>query len=133
MLRILFGSLILAIMLAAQSAAPLRFDAKSGAASVKATIQGNQTQEYAFTGKKGQAITLSLKSPRASWLVLRVFPASEREGSDLFSNYISSDTELKGVLPADGAYRVFVGIRRPEARRGGGAIYNLNVSLKDRP
>jgi hypothetical protein len=104
---------------------------KGQISEVSGSIRGSETRTYLLQGKKGQTVEISLTSPKANWLVLRLFPSKKAEGADVLSNYISGDIKLTGVLPEDGEYMIFVGIRRAEARRGGNATYKLHVAARN--
>ncbi len=102
--------------------------AKCPSADWSGALKGFEMKTFTLAGKKGQTVELTLTSTRINWLVLRLFPAQKTEGTDVVSNYINGEAKLRGVLPEDGNYTVMVGIRRPEARRGGAAAFKLHLA-----
>ncbi len=104
--------------------------AKCPSADWSGALKGSEMKTYTLAGKKGQAVELTLTSTRVNWLVLRLFPAQKAAGADVLSNYISGEAKLQGALPEDGTYTVMVGIRRPEARRGGAATFKLHLHCR---
>ena len=124
----IFVLLALPLVMPAQSK-PLEFKDGQSTAEVRGTLKGNQIIRYSFSARRDQQIKVSVTSKRSNWLVVRVYPAAAPTGADIVSNYISGEETLSGQIPEDGGYIAFLGIRRPEARRGGTVNYQLHVEL----
>jgi hypothetical protein len=119
---------IVAAISAFSQPTPLSLSPSAAPTVLAGTIKGDQSKDYVFQAKKGQRIELNATSARANWLITRVY-VKGGTGEDLLNNYITGSLKMAADIPADGEYQVYVGIRRPEARRGGSLSFKLSVQL----
>lgn len=114
------------------TAAPTRVTFKAGTSgtTLSGDVTGEELRTWVLSARRGQTVRVALKSARASWLVLRLYPEQTPAGADVLSNFITSDLTMTGTLPADGEYIVQLGLRRADARRGGQAPFEIELSIK---
>ncbi|MGE0495648.1 MAG: hypothetical protein AB7S38_40965 [Vulcanimicrobiota bacterium] len=107
----------------------LTFAAGASSGQVKGTLNGYEVKDYIFTARAGQKMRLEVDSKRPNWLVVQVRSPGNAD-ADVFSNFISGDMQGEAVLPSDGDYRLRLGIRRPEAARGGRVDYLATLAIE---
>ena len=112
---------------AEQSARTERVKFAKGATSavIKGQVKGSGDVDYLVRAGAGQTITISLKvSNRSNYF--NVLPP----GSKDVAMYVGQTGEdFKGVLPADGDYKIRVYLVRAAARRNETSRYTLTVSV----
>ncbi len=125
-------SLALALAVAGTSLAadgiqskPLQFAKGANSATVKGSIQGQQTIDYKLRAKAGQTMKVSLKSGNPG-LAFNVLPPGSK---DVAIEGAIGQQEWSGTLPADGEYTVRTYLDRAGARRGEKASYTLSVAI----
>ena len=91
-------------------------------------LHGWETREWIFKGESTQTIRITAKSSRPTWMVVLLLP-TDGNGEAIFNSDNNSE-DLGGdvTLPAAGDYTLRIGIRRPEARRGGRLTFSVGVS-----
>jgi hypothetical protein len=105
---------------------PVQFAKGASSATVKGTIQGDQTIDYKLRAKAGQTMSVKLAT-RNGANYFNVLPP----GSDDVAIFVGSSggNEWSGALPADGEYKVRVYLMRNAARRTESASYTLTVGV----
>ena len=101
------------------------FDKGKTSATISEKISGDQTIDYVLGAKKGQTMTVNLKTDNTANYFNVLPPGSEEAifiGSTL-GNYWT------GVLPEDGNYKIRVYLMRNAARRNEKANYTLKVGI----
>lgn len=104
---------------------PLQFAKGANSATVKGSIQGQQTIDYRLRAKAGQTMKVSLKSGNPG-LAFNVLPPGSK---DVAIEGAIGQQEWSGTLPADGEYSVRTYLDRAGARRGEKASYTLTVAI----
>lgn len=104
---------------------PLQFAKGDNSATVKGSIQGQQTVDYKLHAKAGQTMKVTLKSGNPG-LAFNVLPPGSK---DVAIEGAIQQQEWSGSLPADGEYTVRTFLDRAGARRGEKASYTLTVAI----
>jgi len=104
---------------------PLHFAKGANSATVKGSIQGQQTIDYKLRAKAGQTMKVSLKSGNPG-LAFNVLPPGSK---DVAIEGAIGLQDWSGTLPADGEYTVRTYLDRAGARRGEKASYTLTVAI----
>lgn len=105
---------------------PLEFAKGTSSATVKSSIQGDETIDYKLRARAGQTMTVTLKTSNGA-NYFNVLPP----GSDDVAIFVGSTSgnEFTGTLPEDGEYKVRVYLMRSAARRNETANYTLAVGI----
>ncbi len=102
---------------------------KSGPATIKGSVQGDETIDYRFDAQAGQTLKVALKTTNGAnnFNVLR-------EGNDaaIFIGNIDG-ASFEGKLPETGAYLIRVYLMRSAARRTEKADFTLTAELSSGP
>ncbi len=104
----------------------VQFAKGASSATVKGTIKGDKTIDYALRARAGQAMTVRLEASNASNYFNVLPPGSTGEAIFIGS---TEGNEFKGALPADGEYRIRVFLMRNSARRGESSTFTLKVGV----
>lgn len=104
----------------------LQFAKGASAATVKGSLAGDRTIDYALRAKAGQTMKVSLRTSHGA-NYFNVLPP----GSDDVAIFVGSTSgnEFSGTLPADGEYKIRVYLMRSAARRKEKATYTLTVGI----
>ena len=118
-------------MLIAQVARQERvaFKAGTSSATIKGSIKGDETVDYVLGARRGQTMSVTLKTNNAS-SHFNVLPPGSEAAIAIGS---SVGNQWTGPLPADGDYRIRVYLMRNAARRNEQAAYTLSVGITGRP
>ena len=108
----------------------VQFAKGASSATVKGTIKGDKTIDYALRAKAGQTMTVTLKGSNGANYFNVLPPGSKGEAIFIGAN---EGNEYKGELPADGEYRIRVFLMRSAARRGETSNYTLTVGVTGAP
>lgn len=105
-----------------------RLEFKKGTASavVKGRLRGGSDVDYLVRAGAGQTITVSFKRSNAS-AGFNVLPPGSM---DVAMHVAQAGETFKGVLPADGDYRIRVYLVRAAARRNESSDYTLTVAVR---
>lgn len=125
-------ALFLLLVLPALADAPaerLTFAPGATSGRVQGILTGYAIKDYVFTARAGQKMTLEVDSKRPNWLVVQLRSPGSAD-ADVFSNFINGEMKGEAVLPSDGDYRLRLGIRRPEAARGGQVDYLATLTIE---
>lgn len=101
------------------------FDRGKTSATISDKITGDRIIDYILGAKKGQTMTVHLKTDHGANYFNVLPPGSEEAlfiGSTLGNDW-------NGVLPEDGDYKIRVYLMRSAARRNENANYTLNVGI----
>lgn len=101
------------------------FKPGSSSATLKGSLQGEQTVDYVLGAKAGQTMRVNLKTDNGANYFNVLPPGSDAAiaiGSNLGNRWA-------GALPADGDYTVRVYLMRSAARRNENARYTLTVGI----
>ena len=107
----------------------VQFPRGESATILKGTLKGDRDVDYVVRAAAGQTLEVSLaaSNPQAYFNVLP-------PGSDNVAMYVAQDGKpYRGVLPADGEYRIRVYLMRPAARRNETSTYTLTVGVAGKP
>jgi len=118
-------------MLIAQVARQERvaFKAGTSSATIKGSIKGDETVDYVLGARRGQTMSVTLKTNNAS-SHFNVLPPGSEAAIAIGS---SVGNQWTGPLPADGDYRIRVYLMRNAARRNEQAAYTLSVGVTGHP
>lgn len=94
----------------------------------KGTVVGSASHAFQFSGRKGQVVSVDLRSTSTS-LYFNLRPAQSLEAV-YASDRGETGNKADIVLPADGEYRIDVYLFRSAARRGAKAPYTISIALK---
>lgn len=108
----------------------IKFAKGASSATVKGSIKGDKTIDYALRAKAGQQMAVSLKSGHSAAYFNVLPPGSKGEAIFIGAN---EGSDYKGALPADGEYRIRVFLVRAAARRGEKADFTLTVGVTGAP
>jgi len=105
---------------------PIQFAKGASSATVKGTIQGDQTVDYTVRARAGQTMSVKLDT-RHGANYFNVLPP----GSDDVAIFVGSSggNAWSGPLPVDGEYKLRVYLMRSAARRNESASYALTVGV----
>jgi hypothetical protein len=105
---------------------PISFAKGASSATVKGTIQGDQTVDYKLRARAGQTMNVKLVTGNGA-NYFNVLPP----GSNDVAIFVGSTGgyEWSGALPSDGEYTVRVYLMRSAARRSESAPYTLTVGV----
>lgn len=103
----------------------VHFAAGESGATIKHTITGDQSVEYALAAKKGQSMVVIMEVDNASAYFNIIAPGAD---SAMFIGSTSGG-RFEGTLPADGTYTIQVYLMRNAARRGESATYKLDIGI----
>lgn len=104
----------------------IEFAKGATSATVKGSIQGDQTIDYTLRAWAGQTLTASLKSSHRANYFNVLPPGSQGEAIFIGS---TSGNEWRGTLEADGTYTLRVYLMRSAARRNERADFTLGVGI----
>jgi hypothetical protein len=127
--RALFVALVCAAALPA-SAQPIRqqqiqFKKGESGATIKGSIQGDQTVDYKLRAAAGQSMVVNFKPSNASGY-FNVLPPGSEEALFVGS---TSGNRFETTLPASGEYTIRVYLMRNAARRSEKTSYTLEVGV----
>ncbi len=108
----------------------VQFAKGASSATVKGTIEGDTTIDYALLAKAGQTMTVTLKGSNGANYFNVLPPGSKGEAIFIGAN---EGNEYKGELPADGEYRIRVFLMRSAARRRETSDYTMTVGISGVP
>lgn len=101
-----------------------------GAAPIvqKGGVVGSAGQAFLFSGRKGQVVSVDLRSSNTS-LYFNLRPADSLEAV-YASDRGETGNKAEITLPADGDYRIDVYLFRAAARRGSQAAFTMSIAVK---
>jgi hypothetical protein len=108
----------------------VQFAKGASSATVKGTIKGDKTIDYALRAKAGQTMTVTFKGSNGANYFNVLPPGSTGEAIFIGA---TEGNEYKGELPADGEYRIRVFLMRSAARRGESSNYTMTVGVTGAP
>jgi hypothetical protein len=108
----------------------VQFAKGASSATVKGTLKGDQTIDYALRAKAGQTMTVTFKGSNGANYFNVLPPGSTGEAIFIGA---TEGNEFKGELPADGEYRIRVFLMRSAARRGEASSYTMTVGITGVP
>lgn len=107
----------------------VQFPKGASVATIKGTQKGDRDVDYLVRAAAGQTLEVSLAASHPQ-TYFNVLPP----GSDNVAMYIAQDGKpYRGVLPADGDYRIRVYLMRPAARRNETSNYTLTLGVTGKP
>jgi hypothetical protein len=109
---------------------PVQFAKGASSATMTGTIAGDKTVDYKLRAKAGQTMSLKLTTSNPSNYFNVLPPGSKGEAIFVGS---SGGNEWRGVLAADGEYKIRVYLMRNAARRNEKADFTLDVSVAGKP
>lgn len=115
-----------AVAAAAIETRPIQFAKGASSATVKGTIQGDQTVDYTVRARAGQTMSVKLVT-RNGANYFNVLPPGSNDVAIFVGS--SGGNEWSGALPADGEYKLRVYLMRSAARRNESAAYTLTVGV----
>lgn len=101
----------------------VKFAPGASAKTLAGVASGYRTTDYRLAARAGQTLTAKLAGHPS--VILSVLDAS----GEAVEGAIMTDT-ASVTLPANGAYRVRVGLMRNDARRGVARKYSLTVTIR---
>jgi hypothetical protein len=104
----------------------VQFANGASSATARGAIKGDKTIDYALRAKAGQAMSVTLKASNTANYFNVLPPGSSGEAIFIGS---TEGNEWKGVLPADGEYRIRVYLMPSAARRGESSNYSLTMGV----
>lgn len=107
----------------------VQFPRGASSTTVRGTIRGYDSVDYAIGARSGQTIAVSLRTTNRS-AYFNVLPPRGEEA--LFNGSIKG-SRFEGRLSQSGDYRVRVYLMRNAARRGETASFTLNIGVSGRP
>ncbi len=109
--------------------ARVEFPRGQSGTTVNGTITGYEVFDYLLRAKGGQQMTAELKTDHGA-TSFNIFAPGTKPGEDT-AMYIgeTSGNRFEGALPADGEYRIRVGMMRSAARRNETAGYSLAIAI----
>jgi hypothetical protein len=108
----------------------VQFAKGKSSATIKGTIQGDQTIDYTLRARAGQTMSVKLATSKGANYFNVLPPGSNDEALFVGS---SGGNEWTGTLPADGEYKLRVYLMRSAARRNEAANYTLTVGITGAP
>ena len=96
---------------ASAAAATLRIGGSDGGqlgASDRRLESGEYVDEFRFSGRRGQRVSIELGSEAFDTYLILVPPSGEQIDNDDEGNGESTDSRIETALPADGEYRILV-------------------------
>ena len=99
----------------------IRFPAGSSSTQLTGTLLNGQEQEYVFTAREGQTVTIA--NPNTSLFDVRVFNEEVE-----FETEFDSSRVLTFTVPADGDYMLFV--RKKMVKSPRRARFSLKLAIK---
>ena len=103
----------------------IQFERGEARATLKGTIQGDETVDYKLCAAAGQSMVVHFKAKNAS-AYFNVLPPGSDEALFVGS---SSGNRFEGTPPAGGDYTIRVYLMRNAARRNESTTYTLEVSV----
>jgi hypothetical protein len=107
----------------------VHFKPGASSATLTGTLKGDDTLDYVLGAKRGQTMSVTLKTDHGANYFNVLPPGSEAA----IANSSTAGNSWKGELPADGDYRIRVYLMRSAARRGETAHYTLTVGITGSP
>jgi len=104
----------------------VQFAQGQSSATIKGSLKGDQTIDYALRARAGQNISIKLATKNGANYFNVLPPGSNDEALFVGS---SGGNEWTGTLPADGEYKLRVYLMRSAARRNEVANYTLTVGI----
>ena len=104
----------------------VQFAKGAASATVEGRIQGDETIDYVFGARAGQAANISLGTRHGATYFNLLAPGQSEVA---FFNGSVGDNQYEGVLPESGDYRVRVYMMRSAARRNEVADYRLEIVI----
>lgn len=105
---------------------PMHFAKGASSATVKGSIKGDETIDYALGAKAGQTMSVKLTASNAA-SYFNVLPPGSNDVAIFVGS--TSGNEWTGELPASGEYKIRVYLMRSAARRNETASYTLTVCI----
>lgn len=107
----------------------IKFKPGFSSGSVKDSVEGYDRKDFSIRAKKGQKMTVKLKSASTS-VYFNIADSKDGFAADMGTDPIPMDVkDWTGVLPKDGEYFIRVYLVRAAARRGAKADFTLDVSI----
>lgn len=107
----------------------VQFPRGASSTTVRATIRGYDSVDYAIGARSGQNMTVALRTTNRS-AFFNVLPP---RGEEAIFNGSIKGSRFDGRLSQSGDYRVRVYLMRNAARRGETASFTLNIGINGRP
>ncbi len=128
--RVLAASVaVLASIVALEAGAirrqPVHFEPGASSATLRGTIEGDETVDYVLGARRGQTMSVALKTGHGATSFNVLPPGSD---AAIAIGSVVGDA-WSGALPADGEYRVRVFMMRSAARRNETGSYTLTIAI----